>query len=91
MYSARQTVASLALCTATAFSRSSTVISSPGFSQIWLPPKPAATSLQVTVSSSAILPPSSASMISNRLMILVMEAGGSFSSAFISYSTPPVF
>ena len=37
-YSARQTVASLALAMATALRRSFTVISSPGSSQIWLPP-----------------------------------------------------
>ena len=82
MYSARQTVASLALAMAAAFKSSSTVIVSPGLSHIWLPPYPAATSEQVTWSVRAILPLSMASITSSSDMILVIEAGGSCRSSF---------
>ena len=44
----------------------------------------------VTVSVSAIFPFSIASITSSSVITLVIEAGGSFSCAFISYSTLPV-
>ena len=88
--SARAMEASLADFTAAALTSSSTVICSPGSSQIWLPPMEAACSEQVTGSSHRMEPSSMASMTSRRVMILVMEAGGMGSWAFFSKSSWPL-
>ena len=88
--SASATDASLALEIAVAFKRSSTVICSPALNQIWLPPIDSACSEQVTMSSIEMRPSSSASMTSSSVITLVIDAGGSTSSAFFSKSTRPL-
>ena len=77
--SASATAQSFAETTATHFIMSETDSCSPTSSQIWLPPMEAARSEPVTMSSSAIVPLSTASATSNRVMTFVTEAGGRLS------------
>ena len=74
---------------AVALSSSCTVICSPGSSQICAPPIEAAWGEQVTAVSSVMVPASSASITSSRVMILVMEAGGIGVSGSFSKRTRP--
>ena len=80
---------SLAELTAVALIISDRAISSPGSSQICVPPIEAAYSEQVTIWSSDSVPASRASKVSSRVMILVIEAGGICWSALSSYRTLP--
>ena len=85
------TVASFAEAITAAFKRSSTVMVSPGSSHICEPPILLACSLAVITSSTDNSPRSIASIIRSSDIIFVIDAGGSFSSAFISYKIFPVF
>lgn len=80
--SATATAQSFADPTAIALSISSSVSCSPGSSQICVPPIEQACSLPVIMVSSVTSPRSSASIASSMVMILVTDAGWSFSSAF---------
>ena len=89
IYSAAATEQSFAETTAIHLMISCTVSCSPGSAQIWLPPIEAACSEMVTASAKSILPASSASIISSRVITLVTLAGGNFSLAFFSTITCP--
>ena len=88
--SASATAASLALATIVAFTISSTLMVSPGSSQISEPPMDAAWAEAVTVSSHCIFPLSSASMTKISVITLVIEAQALTSWEFFSNSTVPV-
>ena len=82
--------ASLADTTAAALTSSSTVMISPGSSQIWDPPIPAAVAEQVTFSSHDSCPSAMASITSSSVITFVTEAIGRCSRAFCSNSTAPL-
>ena len=88
--SPRATQASLAELIAAAFSSSFTVKTSPGSSQIWLPPMEHACSLAEISVSIVNLPSSIASNTKSRVIIFVMDAGGICLSASCSKITVPV-
>ena len=88
--SARVTTASFADPTHIALSKSLTVISSPASKYIWDPPIDAAVALTFTFSSSDKLPFSSSSIISIKLIILVIEAGAYLSFELLSWIISPV-
>ena len=83
-YSAKATAASFPDAIATPFKSSSTVLISPVSRSIVLPPIFLAFSLHVTLSSKAIFPLSTASIVRSIVIILVTDAGANFSSAFFS-------
>ena len=88
--SAIATAASFALAIAILFKSSFTLNWLPASKNTWLPPIDAALLLIFTFSSKLIFPDSRASIISNIVITLVIDAGCSFSSAFVSFNTLPV-
>ena len=84
MCSAIATAQSFAETTAMHLSISLTLICSPASRYTQLPPKDAARSLAMTVSSSLSLPASISSTMSSIVMIFVMLAGNPGSCAFFS-------
>ena len=88
--SAIATAQSFAETTQMHFSISLTLIFSPCSRYTQLPPKDAARSEAMTVSSRLISPRSIASTISSIVMTFVTLAGGSLSCEFFSYMTSPV-
>ena len=83
------TAQSLAETTATHFSISATVSTSPSSSQIWLPPMEAAWAEAVTGSSREMRPWSTASHTSSMVITLVTLAGSRTAWASFSSSTAP--
>ena len=88
--SASATTASFPDAIATPFNKSSTVIFSPTFRKIWLPPILDAFSDVVIISFHFKLPFSISSIIRSILIILVIDAGANFSSLFFWKSISPV-
>ena len=82
--SARATAASFAEAITTLFTISRTLICSPSLRKICEPPIDVAWAEAVTVSSQPRAPPSIASIMISRVIILVTDAGGRASSAFFS-------
>ena len=90
MRSAIATVASLPEAIDIPFTISVTLIFSPTFKKIWLPPILAAFSEAVIISSHFKFPFSISSIIRSILIIFVIEAGASFSSLFFWNNISPV-